>query len=457
MQQSPSFRQEMSVRMIPEQIVASTILRMSTAEISAHVVAELEENPALEISDTIPADIPYPDVSALSWREISAHKSWQPTEDEEEERLLNIPAQESLRDYLWRQFVSASDERDHRIGHYLIDCIDDNGYLDTPLTDIAVELGENLERVEQVLHQVQELDPPGIGARDLRECLLLQLKSEQWRNDAEAATARDILERGWDLLVHQDFAAMALHLGHNEETLQSGYAFIRRRLIPYPGYAVPIRSNAENNTALIPDVCILRTSNGYQVEITDVGIRASSLCINREYQNICRAMQHSSTRYSEAERLHVHQALERARFLLNGLARRARTLQRVTEYIISQQQAFIEGDYSRLRPLTRRDVARRIGLSESTVSRATIGKNIQLPSGIIVPFETFFDVAAAIKQRIAQLLDAETPDAPLKDQEIALRLRDDGIDIARRTVSKYREELGVPGYAERRRAILATA
>lgn len=459
MDQTLSLRQEMSVRMIPEQIVASMILRMNAEELRNHLEEELENNPALDLRETVadtttPFTCPFPTTPVLEtpsrWRERAS-------DDEESNLTADLPAHETLRDHLWRQFVTVSLPEERAVGRYLIECIDDNGYLSVPLLEVAEELGKSLDAVEAVLHIIQALDPPGVGARDLRECLLLQLRAGNWTEHRDAALAGEILERGWDLLVRQDFEAMSRHLGYSEQRIQEGYAFIRRYLVPYPGRGVrpPWEMNAQE-APLIPDVCVRRTSAGYRVEVTDIDLQASSLCINREYQNICRAMQRGKGTFSEDERSHVQEALERARFLLKGLARRARTLQRVTEYVIAQQRAFVEGDAQALRPLTRRDVALQMGLSESTVCRATIGKCVELPSGSIVPFEVFFDVAGAIKRRIEALLRAEDPAAPLRDDDIADRLRADGIDIARRTVSKYREELGVPAYAERRRRYRAS-
>lgn len=449
MEQTQTLRQEMAVRMIPEQIVASMILRMTAEELREHLQEELESNPALEVRETsaeesAPAIMPEP-----VWLEAYPPYGARPADDEE--YIVDVPAEETLRDYLWAQFRAVSDPGDHAIGRYLIESIDDNGYLSVPLLEVAEDLGESLERIEAVLHQIQELDPPGVGARDLRECLLLQLRAQEWADHPEADIALDILERGWDLLIRRDFDAMPAHLGRSEEQIQMGYAFIRRRLVPYPGQAV--RRPWQPCSApgrLVPDVCIRRTTDGYQVDVTDAGLQASSLCVNREYQLVCRAMQRGGG-YSEEERAYVRQALDRARFLLKGLARRAHTLQRVTECLIAEQPEFIAGNTTALRPLTRRELAARIGLSESTVCRATIGKCVQLPHGAIVPFEAFFDVASAIKWRIEAMLKAEDPAAPLKDQEIADRLLEQGIPIARRTVSKYREELGIPGYAERRR------
>lgn len=454
MDQTLSLRPEMSVRMIPEQIVASTILRMNAEELRSHLEEELEDNPALDLRDSVPdaATTVVSPVLTTPAHDLTRRWSARSAEDEDADFTSDLPARETLRDHLWRQLAAASLPEERAIGRYLIECIDDNGYLGAPLLEIADELHESLDRVEAVLHVVQALDPPGVGARDLRECLLLQLRTGNWEDDRAAALAHEILERGWDLLVGQDFEAMSRHLGRTEPEIQEGYAFIRRRLVPYPGQGVrrPWDTNARE-APLVPDVCVCRTSTGYQVDVIDIGLQASSLCINREYQNICRAMQRGNGGFSDDERAHVRQALDRARFLLKGLARRARTLQRVTEYVVGEQHAFVEGDARALRPLTRRDVANRMGLSESTICRATIGKCVELPSGTIVPFEVFFDVARAIKWRIEALLRSEDPAAPLKDDVIAAKLCADGIDIARRTVSKYREELGVPGYAERRR------
>ncbi len=450
MEQVAGLRQEMSVRMIPEQIVASTLLRMTALELRAHVDGELESNPALEMEErglgellsTLPV-VTFADERPRSRAAAAA---------DDEDYLLLVPARQTLADYLWGQFTAASRPGDHHIGRYLIECIDENGYLGVPLLEIATELDESPERIEEVLFVVQSLDPPGIGARDLRECLTLQLHGGDFAGEPDAAVALGILERGWDLLVSQDFGAIAHHLGRPEAEVQRGYAFIRRRLVPYPGQSASHAFDAPATApALVPDVCVHRSQRGYEVEVTDAGVKASSLCINREYQNICRAMQQTGGGYSDAERAHVRQAMEQARMLIKGLARRARTLQQIAEYVVGRQRRFIEGDVQGLEPLTRREVSQRMGISESTVCRATIDKCVQLPSGTVIPFEAFFDVAAALKWRIQAMLRAEDPVRPLKDEEIASRLQADGIDIARRTVSKYREELGFPGYAERRR------
>ena len=326
----------MSVRMIPEQIVASTILRMTAEELREHLEEELENNPALEISDVGVGEV-IPDVETVpDWREVSRPWTARATDDDED-YLVEVPAEETLRDYLWGQFRAVSAPADHLIGRYLIDSIDDNGYLSPPLLEVAEELGESLERVEGVLRLIQELDPPGVGARDLRECLLLQLHGDHWAGCPEAAIAHDILQHGWDRLTRQEFDALARQLSRTAEEIQAGYAFIRQRLVPYPGQAVrrPWQVPASSGR-LIPDVCIRRTTDGYQVDVTDAGLAASSLCVNREYQQVCRAMQRSGSDYSEAERNHVRQALDRARFLLKGLARRAAPCSALPSIILEQ-------------------------------------------------------------------------------------------------------------------------
>jgi RNA polymerase sigma-54 factor len=360
----------------------------------------------------------------------------------------------SLQEHLMGQLgADLTDTQDRSIGQALIEALDEGGYLTLTPVEIAERLGIEASRVERVLKRLQEFDPPGVFARSLAECLALQL-ADQGRLDP--AMAR-LLER-LDLLAEGKRAALQRHCGIDGETLDTMIALLRR-LDPRPGLAFE-RAIVQTVT---PDLTIASDGEGgWEVELN--GDSLPRLAINEGYA----AASGEDTAAVEA-RAFLKAQRTAAQWLLRALDRRADTLRRVAGVIVKRQAGFLEGGVGALRPLSRREIARSLELHESTVSRAIAGKYAATPRGVLAlaaffggrlgapagtpagPGEEAGMAPAAARARLSQIIAQEPRGHVLSDQAIARRLGEEGIELSRRTVAKYREMLRIPPSHRRRR------
>lgn len=353
----------------------------------------------------------------------------------------------SLHEHLAAQLALAtSSPRDLMIGRRLIDHIDDTGYLSADLQGMAQTLGTTEAEIERVLALIQTLDPPGIAARTLSECLALQLKDLD-RYDPKIAA---VLER-LDLVASRNMAALMKHAECDLEDVSDMIAEIRR-LDPKPG----LRFSSARVASVVPDVSVRLGSDGaWLIELNQDTL--PRVLVNRSY----------FTRVSKSasaiqDKSYLVDCLQNANWLVKSLDQRARTILKVAEEIVRQQDGFLMHGVEHLRPLNLKTVADAISMHESTVSRVTSNKYIATPRGIF-ELKYFFTSAIsasgdgeahsseAVRHRIKQLIDSETARGVLSDDKIVERLRSDGIDIARRTVAKYREALRIPSSVQRRR------
>ncbi len=381
-------------------------------------------------------------LSATSWTGAPS-----PADGEGSSLERYVAALPSLHDYLADQLLLAvADPVDRLIGHSLIDAIDEGGYLAEPLDDIADRLGVPVDRVDRVLRVIHAFDPTGVGARSLAECLTLQLKERNRFDPAMAALVGHL-----ELLARRDHAALRRICGVDDEDLADMVGEIRR-LDPKPGRSYgggPVQT-------VVPDVYIRAASDGsWLVDLnTDVLPR---VLVNQTYRT--RVTRGAA---SEADRSFVNNCLQTANWLTKSLEQRARTILKVSSEIVRQQDAFFAHGVQHLRPLNLKVVADAIGMHESTVSRVTSNKYMSSPRGIF-ELKYFFTAsiastmngaahsAEAVRFRIKQMIDAETPSDVLSDDAIVAKLKTADIDIARRTVAKYRESLRIPSSVERRR------
>lgn len=353
----------------------------------------------------------------------------------------------SLADHLSRQMALATGDPVARlIGAALIDAIDESGYCRADLDEIADRLGCALARVEAALGLLQSFDPTGVGARDLAECLALQLKERDRFDPAMAAMVANL-----PLLARRDYAGLRKLCGVDDEDLLDMAAELRR-LDPKPGRAF----GGEPPVPVQPDVLTRAAPDGsWQVELnTDALPR---VLVNSRYAALI-----GSKAGSEADRTFVSGCLQSANWLTKSLDQRARTILKVSSEIVRQQDGFFSHGVEHLRPLNLKTVADAIGMHESTVSRVTSGKHMSTPRGLF-ELKYFFSAAIkaadggeahsaeAVRSRIKALIDAESGDETLSDDALVARLREEKIDIARRTVAKYRESLRIPSSVERRR------
>jgi len=350
---------------------------------------------------------------------------------------------EHLRDQL---MVDVGDPADRIIGQYLIDMLDAAGYLDGDLEAVAVALGCDRERVEATLEAVQNFDPPGIFARDLRECLALQLRDRD-RLDPAMAALLDNLE----LLAARDLAALMECCGVDAEDLADMIGEIKA-LNPKPG------ADFEHAVvqSVVPDVFVRQLPDKtWFVELNSDTL--PRVLVDRRYHaRVNRAAR------GKADKAYVAEQLQSANWLVRSLDQRANTILKVATELVRKQDGFFERGVQHLRPLTLRDIAEEVEMHESTVSRVTSNKYIATPRGVF-ELKYFFTSAIAsshggdshsaeaVRHRIKKLIEAEPADAVLSDDRIVTTLNAAGIDIARRTVAKYREAMRIPSSVRRRR------
>ncbi|HEX8833062.1 MAG TPA: hypothetical protein VF719_02615, partial [Abditibacteriaceae bacterium] len=377
-------------------------------------------------------------------------------DDEVDDVVARIVSPETLGDHLrWAWRLNCSREN-RELGETLIGCINDDGYLDTDLETLAEGLDVPLSRLEEVLAEIQLLDPVGVGARNLRECLRLQLThlDERERAEGHADLATKLIDHHWDAMARHSYEDIARKLKVSVPAVQDAADFIRHRLTPYPGrqYRPSWQSQGTQGEGRIrPDVTIkkMETGDGYEVIVSES--RSLGLRVNAVYRQLWDSMRRDPTGYSSKDREHVQIYLTRAREFIDNLNQRRKTLKLIIEAVAAEQGKFLEEGTHALKPLTRLSVAHQLGLHESTVGRAVTGKHALIPAGEVIPCEMFFDSSLSVKEVIKDLLAHENPRKPFSDEQISAELAKKGIEIARRTVTKYREALKVPPAAQRRR------
>jgi RNA polymerase sigma-54 factor len=360
-----------------------------------------------------------------------------------------VAATRSLADHLTEQLhLMVTDPAQRLIGAHLIHMVDESGYLPGSLDDVAARLGASPALVDKVLAKLQGFDPPGVFARDLAECLALQLKDAN-RYDPQIARLLDNLA----LLGSHNLSALRRAVGVDSDELVEMVSEIKR-LNPKPG----LKFGSIQIQPILPDVLVRPAPDGsWLVELNNDTL--PRVLVNRSYYaNVAK------TARSEQDKGYLLDCLQSANWLAKSLDQRARTILRVAEEIVRQQEGFLTDGVEHLKPLNLRTVADAINMHESTVSRVTSNKYMSTPRGIF-ELKYFFTSAIssanggseahsseAVRHRIRQLVEAETPQSVLSDDKLVEYLKRDGIDIARRTVAKYREALRIPSSVQRRRA-----
>jgi RNA polymerase sigma-54 factor len=457
--------------MTPQLQQAIRLLQLPTIELQAHIRDLLESNVMLEQDEESesgqyeslattemgaePAD-PQAESSVEvvddGWSDQSvgpAENPWNPGDDDRQQEFADAGGG-TLRDHLlWQIELVRLDARELAIARALIDAVNDDGYLTDSLEEIAATLRPEIdaapEEVAQVLVIVQTLEPSGVGARSVSECLLLQLRQLQPETPG-LECARRIAAQHLDLVASGDTAALRRELGARAEELEQALALVRS-CHPRPG-AVVSRAAAEY---VVPDVFVRRTPRGgWSVEINPATLPRVRL--NQSYASMLgRSSAHATLRAQ----------LQEARWLLKSLEIRNDTLTKVARSIVERQQEFLEHGEEYMRPMILRDIAAAIGMHESTVSRVTSGKYMHTPRGVF-ELRYFFSSqvegadgsgtsSTAIRAKIRKLIKEEDAANPLSDSRIAELLSAAGIPVARRTVAKYRESMGLAPSNERRR------
>ena len=477
MKQGLQLRLSQQLAMTPQLQQAIRLLQLSTLELQQEIQLALESNPLLEQTD-VHEEVDsreYSENEALDTREALEQKdmpeelpldaTWDeiytagtPSGTGNDYRDDELPVYQgettqSLQDYLmWQVELTPFTDTDRAIATSIVDAIDETGYLTVTLDEIRDSIGNEdlaLDEVEAVLKRIQRFDPIGVGARDLRDCLLVQL-SQYSRATPLLAEAQLIVDQHLDLLANHDFRSLMRVTRLKEEVLKGAMALIQS-LDPRPGQSV----NTSEPEYVIPDVLVRKIGNRWTVELN--GDSVPRLKINQQY-----AALGSSTR-NESDSQFIRTNLQDAKWLIKSLESRNDTLLKVTRCIVEQQQAFFEQGEEFMRPMVLADIAQAVDMHESSISRVTTQKYLHSPRGIF-ELKYFFSShvntegggeasSTAIRALVKKLISAENPAKPLSDSKLTSMLSEQGIMVARRTVAKYRESLSIPPSNQRKQLV----
>ncbi len=478
MKQSLQLRIGQSLTMTPQLQQAIKLLQMSTLDLQQEIQQALESNIMLELeeeeltslefrekkvdnSDQVTSegsqtDMPDELPVDVSWEDV--YESMLPTgEDSGDAPEFETfrGKTETLQDHLlWQLELTHVSDRDYAIAVAIIDAINEDGYVASGLDDIYQGLLEQLDSLEMdevqaVLHMIQNFDPVGVGALDLADCLRLQLQqlpaSTPYKDDAI-----DFVRRHLELLTSCDQARLMKRIGYSEAQLK-GVLTLIRSLDPKPGAKLQ-ESDVEY---VVPDVFVTKIKNQWQVSLNpDI---APKLRINPFYSGMIKRADNSSDNVS------MKSHLQEARWFIKSLHSRNDTLLRVAKSIVEKQGDFFDHGPIAMKPMVLRDIAEELELHESTISRVTTQKYMHTPQGVI-EFKYFFSShvstdgggecsATAIRALIKELVENENPAKPLSDSKISDLLNEKGINVARRTIAKYREAMSIPSTSQRKRLI----
>jgi RNA polymerase sigma-54 factor len=471
-------RQTQALVMTPQLQQAIKLLQLSNLELSAFIEGEIEQNPLLERDETAD-DGPGEETAAAGddapgAEEAEEAERWREAAGEDGEGKLDLAGDPAawqthasggngstgsdlpgldqtlsrpttLREHLLAQLsVDIADPIDRMIGVHLVDMVDDAGYLQGDIAEVAERLGCDVKRVAATLARLQHFDPAGVFARDLAECMALQLKERDRFDPAMQALVANL-----PLLASRDAPTLMRLCGVDAEDL-AGMVAELKSLNPKPGLAF----DSASAEPVIPDVLLRPQAGGWAIELNSDTL-PRVLVNNRYYAQITGATR------SKSEKDYLTERYQQANWLVKALHQRATTILKVATEIVRQQEGFFRFGVSHLRPLVLRDIAEAISMHESTVSRVTSNKYMATPRGIY-ELKYFFtsSIAAAsggeslsaeaVRFRIKALIEAEA-DEVLSDDRIVDILLKEGIDIARRTVAKYREAMRIPSSVQRRR------
>jgi len=478
LEQKLSLRLAQKLVMTPSLQQAIKLLQMTRMELDTLLTQEIVENPVLEEGSEVSEEEPPPreeerpeptngeelnhtesmeniDLDAYfgDYWEGSGHSSMM--EEREEPPIENSLSREpDLYDHLlWQLHMAEVSPRQREIAELIIGNLDPNGFLVATPEEIRAmgtdeERGYSMEEIEQALTLVRSFDPPGIACIDLQESLLRQMDH---LGVAPDSVARRMVAEAWDLFLRRQFPAVAKKLGVELATLEEEVELVRG-LETQPGR----KFSTDRPHYIEPDVFVRRVGDEYVIQLNDDGL--PRLRVSRAYRRMLQSMR-TEGRQSEAQQF-IKDKIRSAVWLIKSLDQRQRTIYKVAASIVRQQNEFLDKGIEHLRPMVLRDVAEDIGMHESTVSRVVSNKYIHTHRGLF-PMKFFFHSgidreygdnisSLTVKRKIEQLIQAEDPKRPLSDSELMRILNREGIQIARRTVAKYRDELSIPSSTDRK-------
>lgn len=448
-----TIEQTQKLAMTPELIQAIRILQFNNQELNEYIGNELLENPVLESEKA--DDDRVIDIDALRDKiiennyDLESYKQWEGASSPEDDYSFEqyVAFRYSLVEHLLIQLqFSGLGEDDAKIGRYIIEGIDDNGYLTMSADEIAKTMRCDADTVERVLDVIQTFEPTGVGARDLKECIKIQLAAMGELTENFEYIIENMLEE----LAGNKIAFIAKQLGIKTQEAQA-MADLIKKLEPKPG-----RGYDSDQTVkyVIPDICVEKINDEYVVTTNDSG--TPRLMISSYYNRLA-----SEAKGNDELSKYLNNRFNSAIWLMKSIEQRKKTIYNVASAIVSYQQDFFDKGERYLKPLTLKQIADEVGVHESTVSRSINGKYMQCGYGVL-ELKYFFTSGVmsnegegissnSIKYMIKEIIDGENPKKPYSDLKIAEMLANDGIDISRRTVAKYREDMGVAASSGRRR------
>ncbi|WP_235166566.1 RNA polymerase factor sigma-54 [Escherichia coli] len=477
MKQGLQLRLSQQLAMTPQLQQAIRLLQLSTLELQQELQQALESNPLLEQIDTheeidtretqdsetldtadaleqkeMPEELPLD----ASWDTIYTAGTPSGISGDyidDELPVYQGETTQTLQDYLmWQVELTPFSDTDRAIATSIVDAVDDTGYLTVPLEDILESMGDeeiDIDEVEAVLKRIQRFDPVGVAAKDLRDCLLIQLsqfdKTTPWLEEA-----RLIISDHLDLLANHDFRTLMRVTRLKEDVLKEAVNLIQS-LDPRPGQSI----QTGEPEYVIPDVLVRKHNGHWTVELNSDSI--PRLQINQHYASMC------NNARNDGDSQFIRSNLQDAKWLIKSLESRNDTLLRVSRCIVEQQQAFFEQGEEYMKPMVLADIAQAVEMHESTISRVTTQKYLHSPRGIF-ELKYFFSShvntegggeasSTAIRALVKKLIAAENPAKPLSDSKLTSLLSEQGIMVARRTVAKYRESLSIPPSNQRKQLV----
>ncbi len=477
MKQGLQLRLSQQLAMTPQLQQAIRLLQLSTLELQQELQQALESNPLLEQIDTheeidtretqdsetldtadaleqkeMPEELPLD----ASWDTIYTAGTPSGTSGDyidDELPVYQGETTQTLQDYLmWQVELTPFSDTDRAIATSIVDAVDETGYLTVPLEDILESIGDeeiDIDEVEAVLKRIQRFDPVGVAAKDLRDCLLIQLsqfdKTTPWLEEA-----RLIISDHLDLLANHDFRTLMRVTRLKEDVLKEAVNLIQS-LDPRPWQSI----QTGEPEYVIPDVLVRKHNGHWTVELNSDSI--PRLQINQHYASMC------NNARNDGDSQFIRSNLQDAKWLIKSLESRNDTLLRVSRCIVEQQQAFFEQGEEYMKPMVLADIAQAVEMHESTISRVTTQKYLHSPRGIF-ELKYFFSShvntegggeasSTAIRALVKKLIAAENPAKPLSDSKLTSLLSEQGIMVARRTVAKYRESLSIPPSNQRKQLV----
>ena len=458
---SLQLKQGQSLSMTPQLQQAIQLLQLPVLDLNTRLQEALEQNIMLEVEELEELDgISNTDVASKDDAEnIKTDEIW-PNNDSyqtidnnwslEDQPNLDLPdeSNETLQEHLvWQLEIEKFTMREALIGKALVDSINDDGYLFNDIQEIIDSLDARplvtFEEAEKVLLKIQNLDPVGVGARSLSECIIRQVEQLD-KNTPGRSLALDLASDHLDLVANREYGEIRRNLRISEDYLNEALSLVKG-CNPKPGLAI----SPTSAQYVIPDVFVRKLDNAWQVEISPSGV--PKLSVNQKYAQILRG---------NDEHQALKTQLQEARWLVRSLEIRNDTLMKVATSIVDRQVSFLELGDEGMKPMILQDIADEIGMHESTISRVTSNKYMHTPRGVF-KFKFFFSShlsskdgkdrsSTSVRAKIKKLIASEDPKKPLSDNKITNLLKYEGISIARRTVTKYREALNIPSSSERR-------